>query len=103
MNNIFKESKKGIQLDSEFSLEPDGFNGVTLVKKTVKVKGEKADNPGEEFVDEDRHYYPRLAQALEKYLMESQKQSKTVDEILLKTECCLKTIEKIDKEFLQYA
>lgn len=103
MNKIFKmKNQTSITLDDTYSLEDDGFNGIVLVKKVEKVKGAKSKKPGEIFMGEDRFYFPRVAQALDRYVRESQRENLEISAILSTTEKCSKMIEKFDKEFSQF-
>jgi hypothetical protein len=106
MNNIFKQSKKQVvELDEFFTLSPDGDSGLILTFSEPR-KREKVDNKKvktgetEDFIFEQKYYYPRLNQALSKYLELSQNApSKTVEELVERTNKLFKIIEEFEKKY----
>jgi hypothetical protein len=100
MNNLFKK-EKAIELDANYSLETDGGNGVSLVfqeerqkEKTEKINGKIAKTgETEAFVFKDAWFFNTVGQALSKYLELSQNSSKTLEEVVVKTDEILKIIQ----------
>jgi hypothetical protein len=82
MNEVFKKSKN-IILDDKYSLEPDGFKGITLVFSELR-KRTKKDETEEMYTFEDRWYYPKLSQVLKKYLSLKQMEAGSLEELLSK-------------------
>jgi hypothetical protein len=100
MNNLFKQSKKQVvELDEFFTLSPDADSGLVLTfsepRKREKVDDKKVKTgETEDFIFEQRWFYPRLHQALGKYLELSQNApSKTVEELVERTNKLFKIIE----------
>ena len=101
MNKAFIKTKK-IELDSNWYLTPDGFNGVTLTfhEKRQKVKKETDKEVYFEYTED--YHYPRISQALTKYVTVTQNNSETLQEILDKTDFLIKLIDKLNKGFKQF-
>lgn len=76
---IYKTDK--VVLDDNFHLTTDNFSGLTLTFAEVRNR-KKKEGTEEEFVYEDKYYYPLLSQALSKYLEISAKRTKTAEELL---------------------
>jgi hypothetical protein len=94
MNKTFK-NKKRIELDENYFLTPDGYNGLVLnfEEKRTKLNKEKESI---EFVFSDKWYYPKLSMTLDKYLQLKAKECKSISDlkdIVLKVE---KTIEQFN-------
>jgi hypothetical protein len=106
MNNIFKQSKKQVvELDEFFTLQSDGDSGLVLTFSELR-KREKVDNKKvktgetEDFIFEQKYYFPRLHQALSKYLELSQNApSKTIEELVERTNKLFKIIEDFEKNY----
>ena len=101
MNKTFLKTQK-IDLDSNWHLTPDGFNGITLTFHEIRQKTKKGTEEKEDFEFTDSFFYPRIAQALTKYIDATQNNSETLQEILDKTDKLNKLVEKLDKEFKQF-
>ena len=107
-NNLFKQSKKEIvKLDEFYSLNNDGFSGVILLfqeprkrEKEIKINNKKVKTGEiEDYIYEERFFYPNVYLSLKKYVELSQTQpTKTVEEIL---EVCKKINETLE-EFKKY-
>lgn len=93
MNKAFTDSKK-IVLDDRHYLEPDQFKGLVLVFHEQRERTKK-NGDTEVYTFEDRWYYPKLSQAICKYLTLAQSKSETIDQLLKATERVEKLIEKI--------
>ncbi len=100
MNNIFKQSKKQVvELDEFFTLSPDADSGLILTFSEPR-KRNKTDGTEEDFIFEQKYYYPRLHQALSKYLELSQNApSKTVEELVERTNKLFKIIEEFRDKY----
>lgn len=97
MNNIFIKAKKNkIVIDKNFYMKPDGFSGVVLVHSQQKKRKKKTG--GEEFYKyETKFYYPRVAQALQKYVDVSGSSDMRIDKILENSKRVLTIISEFDK------
>jgi translation initiation factor 2 alpha subunit (eIF-2alpha) len=101
MNNTFKNAgTKKIKLDEEFSLTPDSDHGLVLTQEVVKIRKKidketkKPNGEVEDYLDVERHYFPRLAQSINKYIQLTSNEAESITElkeILLRIE---KTIEE---------
>ena len=101
MNKTFLKTQK-LDLDSNWYLEPDSDSGIVLVFHEIRQKTKKDTNKEEDFLYEEKRFYPRIAQALTKYIDATQNNSETLQEILDKTDKLNKLVEKLDKEFKQF-
>lgn len=100
MNNIFKKANsKMIKLDDNYRLETDGDNGVTLIFSEPRVKINKETRKEEDLIFEDKWYFPRVNQALERFEKLSGNSSKTIEEILANNVRVLKVLEEFSKKF----
>jgi hypothetical protein len=70
-----------IRLDDKYHLEPDQFKGLVLVFREERERIKK-DETVETYMFEDRWYHPKLSQSLSRYLMLTQNDSKTLEELL---------------------
>lgn len=101
MNKTFKNNKK-IELSEGWYLEPDGFNGIVLVFSEARERKNKKTGELEDYIYEDRWHHPRISQSLKEYVKLTQNSSKTIDEILEKTDKIYTLLERMDKEFKQF-
>ena len=101
MNKTFKNNKK-IELSEGWHLEPDGFNGIVLVFSEKRERKNKKTDELEDYIYEDRWHHPRISQSLKEYVKLTQNSSKTIDEILEKTDKMYTLLERMDKEFKQF-
>lgn len=93
MNEIFKKSKsQRINLDSVYYLTPDGFCGLVLQKQFEVVKKDK-EGKDKLVLKTESFYYPRLSQALGKYLELKTVEASSIEEL---KEIVLKVEEKIN-------
>ncbi len=101
MNNVFKNAgTKRIDLDEKFYLAPDENYGLMLTQEVVKIR-KKVDKEtkkptGEEegFLATEKFYYPRLSQAINKYIQLSGNEATSIEElkeILLRIENTIET------------
>jgi hypothetical protein len=79
-----------IVLDENYRIDTEDNNNCILEFFEQRTKNKGTDKE-EQFEFVEQYFYPRVSDCLEKYLYLSQKNSKTVQEILLKT----KEIEKL--------
>lgn len=70
-----------IKLDNNYHLEPDQFKGLVLVF-TEERERKKKDGTTEAYTFVDRWYYPKLSQVMSRYLMLTQNDSKTLEDLL---------------------
>lgn len=70
-----------IKLDNNYHLEPDQFKGLVLVF-TQERERKKKDGTTETYTFVDRWYYPKLSQIMSRYLMLTQNDSKTIEDLL---------------------
>lgn len=102
MNVIFKKKNK-IKLDDKYFLEPDQFKGIVLVfnekrqKEKIDIKTRKGTGVFEEYMFEDKWYYPKLSMVLNKYLILKQSEATDVKELLTKTKEVENLISKLNK------
>jgi predicted transcriptional regulator len=101
MNKAFTKTDK-IELDSNWYLTPDGFNGVVLTFHEIRKKVKKDTGEKENFEFINNYYFPRVAQALVKYVSVTQNNSESLEEVINKTDVLIKIINKLDKEFKQF-
>ena len=93
MNVTFEKSKR-IELDENYFLTPDGYNGLVLNFEEKRTKTNKNDELVE-FIFKDKWYYPKLSMTLDKYLQLKGKECKSISDlkdIVLRVE---KTISEI--------
>lgn len=81
-----------MKIDENFKLEGVPYNWIL---KYEKPTGEINEDTGKESVTKDQWYFPKIKQALEKYVEEALKPVKTVNEVLLKLEELQGIINKI--------
>jgi hypothetical protein len=102
MNEIFKKATN-IKLDDNYSLEPDNFRGIVLVfkeqrkREKIEAKTKKKTGVFEDYIFENKWYYPKLSMVLNKYLSLKQCDSKDVLDLLNKTIKVEEVINKINK------
>lgn len=99
MNNVFKNTKR-IDLDDKFSLTPDSDHGLVLTQEVMKIRKKidkdtkKPTGETEEYLGIERYYFPKLSQAVNKYIQITTNEAKSIQELketLLRIE---KTIEE---------
>lgn len=107
MNNIFKHNKM-IQLDEHYTLSTDGFNGVVLTfseprtrKKTDKDT-RKETGETEQYIFEQQYYFPRVNQALNKFVELSHSDFKDLEDLKNKVDKTFAIIEEFNKKFKQF-
>lgn len=83
-----------IKLDNNYHLEPDQFKGLVLVFHEERERTKK-DNSTQTYTFEDRWYYPKLSQVMSKYLMLTQNESKTIEDLLERVTRVEKLIETL--------
>lgn len=66
MNNIFKTKAK-VEIDSNYYLVTDSFNGVCLVQHYPAKKKNK-EGREVDYTAEDKYYFNTVAQSLNKYM-----------------------------------
>ena len=96
MNKTFKNNKK-IELSEGWHLEPDGFNGIVLIFSEKRERKNKKTGELEDYIYEDRWHHPRISQSLKEYVRVTQNSSKTIEEILEKTDKINHNTEKTIK------
>lgn len=100
MNNIFK-NKKMIQLNNNYTLTSDGFNGIVLTFSEPR-KRIKKDKTEEDFIFGQHYYYPRVNQALNKFVELSHTNFKDLEDLKNKVDNTFKAIEEFNKNFKQF-
>lgn len=100
MNKAFTKSKK-ILLSENYYVAPDNAHGVVLVNH---FDIEAGDEDLEVFTKtiENKLYFPRVAQALRKYVDLELIFEDSIEELIEKTEKVYALIESIDKNFKQF-
>lgn len=101
MNNTFKQ-KLQLDLDENWHLTPDGDNGIVLTFHEIRQRKSKKTKEEEDFLFEDKYYYPRVAQCLRKYSQIVQNTTESIEKILENSEKTLEVISRIDREFKQF-
>jgi hypothetical protein len=109
MNNIFKR-EGNITLDENFSLEHDGDHGVILIfqqerkrNKSKKVDGKKVyDGNLENYIYNDRWYYPKVGMALEKYSLVRSNKTTNLEELTLSTNKVLEVLTDFKTKYKDF-
>lgn len=96
MNKAFTK-KKELVLDENYKIIPDSDYGVILVFLTEKENKKKELVPFEQ-----KYYFTRIAQALEKYVDLSMMTDNIMLEVLVNSKRIYEIIENIEKEFKQF-
>lgn len=101
MNSVFKNAgAKKINLDEEFYLSPDENYGLMLTQEVVKIRKKvdketkKPTGEEEEYLGTERWYFPKLSQAVNKYIQLSGNEATSIvelREILLRIENTIET------------
>ncbi len=101
MNNVFKNAgTRRIELDDKFHLAPDENYGLMLTQEVVKIRKKvdkttkKATGETEEYLGTEKYYFPRLSQAVNKYIQLSGNEVTSIEElkeILLRIENTIET------------
>jgi hypothetical protein len=94
MNNIFEKKGKKIVLDNNYYLMPDQYRGLILVFNETRLK-EKKDGTTEPFLFEDKWYYPKLSQVLNKYLMLVTNDANSILDLIERVKGIEETINKL--------
>ena len=109
MNNAFKKNSK-IELDDKHYIESDGDNGLILVfheprkKDKTEIKSGKKVKTGEQedYLFEDKYYYPRVCQALKHFVDKTQNQCETLEKLIYRVDYNTMLLERLEKEFKQF-
>lgn len=80
MNTIFKQKAK-VELDDNFYLTTDSFEGVCLVKHFPATRKNK-EGVETEYTAEEKWYFPKVCMALEQFVKEKQIILPKVEEML---------------------
>ena len=101
MNNLFKSAgTRRISLDEKFYLAPDENYGLMLTQEVVKIRKKvdketkKPTGEEEEYTATEKYYFPRLSQAVNKYIQLSGNEATSIEElkeILLRIENTIET------------
>lgn len=86
MNKIFEEKKTNkIVLDEEYYLEPDGWKGLVLIREFPKIRKkinkETKVETEETYIANEKYFYPKLSQVLDKYLELTVTESNSIQEL----------------------
>lgn len=100
MNNAFKQNKI-LKLDANYLIKPDNNNGVVLVF-TEDRERTKEDGSKEKFTFKEEFNYPRIAQALRKYVDRELMVEDSIDEMIASADRIYTLIDKIDRTFKQF-
>lgn len=101
MNNAFKNTNM-ISLDSSHHITSDGENGVCLTFHEVRKREKVKTGETEEYLYEQKLYYPRICQAIRYYIDKTQNSSNSLEELATKLEYNKELLEKIDQDFKQF-
>jgi len=90
MSNKAFTNKSKIELDDKHYLESDGDNGVILIfneprqRDKTEIKNGKKVKTGEQedYLFEEKFYYPRVYQALKHYIDKTQNQCTTLEKLI---------------------
>jgi len=96
MNKAFTKTKE-LVLDDNYKIIPDSDNGVILVFLT-----EKENKKGEVLPFEEKYYFTRIAQSLEKYINLSLNVDNTILEVLVNSKRIFEIVKDIDETFKQF-
>lgn len=94
-----------IKIDDNFRIEHDGFRGCTLIfsesrkRKKVDSKTRKETGEVEDYIFEDRFYYPQLSLALEKYASLETAKELNLEDHLKAVKKLTEKIEQVRVEF----
>jgi hypothetical protein len=100
-NKIFTNTHR-IDLDNSYYLKSDGASGIEMVFHETRQRKNKTTDELEDYTFEDHWWFTRITQALSKYADLTQNSSKTIEEILDKTNKIDKLLEKLNAEFMQF-
>ena len=79
MNATFKKSER-IELDENYFLTPDSYNGLVLNFEEKRTKTNKSDELVE-FTFKDKWYYPKISMVLDKYLQLKSRECKSISDL----------------------
>lgn len=96
-NNIFKHGAK-VEIDSNYYLESDSYNGVILVEHYPAVKKNK-DREEVKYTKFDKWYFPTISQSLNKYQKLKQIILPSVKEMLEVQKETLEILKRFEKNF----
>lgn len=109
MNKAFTKQKE-ILLSDGWVMLPDGFKGIELRhskpakrEKTDTIDGKKVPTGVyEDIVETNSLYFPKVSQALKRYLELVQVEATDIKDLSERTNRVYDVIERIDKEFKQF-
>jgi len=81
-----------MKIDENYTLEGEEYNWILLYKKPT---GEISEKTGKEIVNKGRWYFPRIEQALQKYVDHVLKPEESVLKVIQKQEEILELIDKL--------
>jgi hypothetical protein len=82
MHTIFKNMNTDrIELPDGYHLEPDGYRGLTLVFEESRLKRNKKTGEEEPFTFVEKWYYPKISQVLNKYLIVTTNEAKSIEQL----------------------
>lgn len=110
MNKVFTQRSR-IELDDKHYLISDDSNGIILIfheprkRDKTEVKNGKKVKTGEQedYLFEDKFYYPRIVSALKHYVDKTQNQCTTLEKLIYRVDYNTQLLEKLDKEFMQFS
>jgi hypothetical protein len=110
MSNKAFTQRSSIGLDDKHYLISDDSNGVILVfneprqRDKMEVKNGKKVKTGEQedYLFEEKFYYPRVCQALKHYVDKTQNQCTTLEKLIYRVDYNTQLLERLDKEFMQF-
>lgn len=97
MNNTFAKAKI-LVLDENHLIKPDNNNGVILVKTTERFDDDKL----ETVTTKQEFCYPRIAQALRKYVDLEMIVDDNIEALTTKLDGVYALIDSIDRTFKQF-
>ena len=85
-----------MKLDENYELEGDKYNWVLKYESDLQINKKT----GEQYRAVDHWHFPNVRQALEKYMNEAIKPSRTVEDLLVALQEISKQIENLNKQKL---
>lgn len=85
---------KSIQLSEKYRIEKDSYSWVLIFNEARERKNKKTKEL-EEFIFEDKWYYPCIKKLLSKLIELDLKESKSIDEIIYKIDILEKKIDSL--------
>ena len=102
MNKEFTNSNE-IKLSEKWKLTPDSDNGIILIFSEQRKRKNKKTELEENFIFEDKYYFPRICQALRYFVSkELNNNNNSIQDVIIKSEKLYDLIDEIDINFKQF-